>query len=74
MLNRERYIRNDIYNADETGIKWKELPRKLLASRREPSKLESYKVSTDKITAMVCSNARGDHAFTILVIGKAIKH
>jgi len=35
MLQREGYIRNGIYNADETGIKWKALPFKSLASRRE---------------------------------------
>ncbi|XP_025413242.1 jerky protein homolog-like [Sipha flava] len=65
MIKREGYTKNDVYNADETGINWK-------ASRQESS-TPSYKVSKDRITAMVCANASGDHALPLLVIGTAIK-
>jgi len=74
-LNRVRlegYTRNYIYNTDETGINWKELPQKSLVSCHEIS-APGYKVSKDRITVMVCANASGDHALLLLVIGKAIK-
>lgn len=45
-VKRERYTRNDIYNADKTGVNWKALSRKLLASRCESS-APSYKFGKD---------------------------
>ncbi|VVC43978.1 Hypothetical protein CINCED_3A010701 [Cinara cedri] len=52
MIKREGYKKYYIYNDDETNINWKELPRKSLASRCE-SLAPSYKISKDRITAMV---------------------
>ncbi|XP_060845567.1 jerky protein homolog-like [Rhopalosiphum padi] len=72
VIKQEGYTRNDIYNADETSINWKAFPRKSLAPRRESS-APGYKVGKDKITAIVCANASGDHALPLLVIGKTIK-
>jgi len=63
------YSRDDIYNADETGINWRALPRKSLASKREKS-APGFKVSKERITAMVCANASGNHKLTLLCIGK----
>ena len=66
------YKRQDVYNADETGINWRALPRKSLASRREQS-APGFKVSKERITAMVCANASGEHKVKLLVIGKSKK-
>lgn len=66
------YSRDDVYNADETGINWRALPRKSLASRREQS-APGFKVSKERITAMVCANASGEHKVKLLVIGKSKK-
>ena len=48
------YSRDDVYNADETGIIWKALPHKSLASRCEQS-APGFKVSKERITAMAVS-------------------
>lgn len=64
------YSRDDVYNADETGVNWRALPRKSLASRREQS-APGFKVSKERITAMVCANASGEHKIKLLVIGKS---
>lgn len=64
--------REDVYNCDETGVNWKALPRKSLASRQETN-APGFKVSKERITAMVCANASGEHALPLLVIGKSKK-
>jgi len=72
MIKWEGYTRNNIYNADGTGINWKDLPWKSLASCCE-SPVLSYKVSKDRINVMICANASEDHVLPLLVIRKAIK-
>lgn len=71
-VNSSGYAREDVYNCDETGINWKALPRKSLASRRETA-APGFKVSKERITGMVCANAIGDHALPLLIIGKSKK-
>lgn len=66
------FSRDDVYNADETGVNWRSLPRKSLASRNE-IRAPGYKISKDRVTAMVCANASGTHSLPLLVIGKSKK-
>lgn len=66
------FSRDDVYNADETGVNWRSLPRKSLASRNE-TRAPGYKVSKDRVTAMVCANASGTHSIPMLLIGKSKK-
>jgi hypothetical protein len=49
LVEEEGYSMDNIYNADETGLNWKALPRKTLASLRE-SAAPGFKVSKDRIT------------------------
>lgn len=72
MTIEEGYTRDDVYNADETGLNWRSLPRKSLASRREKS-APGFKIAKERVTAMVCANASGSHALDLLVIGKSKK-
>lgn len=72
ILNTENYSLENIYNADETGLNWKALPRKTLASRKE-SAAPGCKISKDRITAVACANAAGTHRLPMLVIGKSKK-
>ncbi|XP_057667238.1 jerky protein homolog-like [Diorhabda carinulata] len=72
ILNQENYGLENVYNADETGLNWKALPRKTLASRRELAVL-GPKISKDRITALACANATGSHRLPTLVIGKSKK-
>lgn len=71
-LQRENLQPDQIYNADETGLYWKCLPTKTLASMREKS-APGHKSSKERITVMCCGNASGTHKMKLLVIGKAKK-
>lgn len=71
-LEEEGLSRDDVYNADETGLNWKSLPRKSLASRQE-SAARGFKVSKERVTAMTCANAAGTHRLPLLLIGKSKK-
>ncbi|GFS38620.1 jerky-like protein [Trichonephila inaurata madagascariensis] len=68
----EDYSRDDAYNIDETGVNWKTLPRKSLASKREPT-APGFKVNKERVTAMVYANASETHSLPLLVIGKSKK-
>lgn len=58
-----------IYNADETGLNWKMMPKKILTSDKHQSSSEIKSVE-DRVTLMVCTNATGSHKLPLLIIGK----
>ncbi|GFX90080.1 jerky protein homolog-like [Trichonephila clavipes] len=60
------------YDADETGLNFRALPKKSLASQDEKS-APGYKMSKDRVTLMACSNAFGNHKLPLMVIGKSAK-
>ncbi|GFS52135.1 jerky protein homolog-like [Trichonephila clavipes] len=66
------YSPQQIYNADETGLNFRALPKKSLASQDEKS-APGYKMSKDRVTLMACSNAFGNHKLPLMVIGKSAK-
>lgn len=61
-----------IYNADETGLYWKLLPTKTLASESEKS-AAGYKIPKQRLTVLCCGNAAGTHFLKPCVIGTAKK-
>lgn len=65
-------VREQVYNCDETGLNWKALPQKTLASVSEKT-APGFKMQKDRITVMVCANASGEHRLPLLVIGKSKK-
>lgn len=65
MIDIEKYNRDDIYNADKTGINWRALPRCSLTSCQETS-APGFKVSKERSTAMVCANASGSSSIETL--------
>lgn len=66
----EELTPDQIYNADETGLFYRMLPSKTLASKLEDS-AKGYKKSKDRLTAMACSNASGKHKFPLVIVGKS---
>ncbi|GFW00056.1 jerky protein homolog-like [Trichonephila clavipes] len=52
------YSPQQIYDANETGLNLRALPKKSLASQEEKS-APGYKMSKDRVTLMACSNAFG---------------
>lgn len=67
-----KLVREQVYNCDETGLNWKALPQKTLASLSEKT-APGFKIQKDRITAMVCANATGNHRLPLAVIGRAKK-
>lgn len=66
------YTYDQIYNCDETGLNYKMLPSKTLASGQEKS-APGHKRSKERVTVMACSNASGKHKLPLMVIGKAAR-
>lgn len=58
-----------IYNCDETGLYWKMLPNKNLASNNEQCG-DGLKKIKDRVTILACTNASGSHKIPLFVIGK----
>lgn len=70
MVNSRKLVREQVYNCDETGLNWKALPDKTLATMSEKS-APGFKMQKDRITVMVCSNASGSHKLPLFVLGKS---
>ena len=60
---------NQVYDCDETGLFWKALPSKTLASSKE-SKAPGCKVSKERVTNLACVNATGEHKLRLTIVSK----
>ena len=59
----EELTPDQVYNTDETGLFYRLLPSKTLASKVEDS-AKGYKMNKDRLAAMACS-----HTFPLVIIG-----
>lgn len=64
--------RDQLFNADETGLNFRMLPSKTLAARKESS-APGYKKKMERITILNCCNASGTFKFQPMIIGKSKK-
>lgn len=64
--------REHIYNADESGLFWKQLPKKTMVHAKEDT-APGLKVSKERVTIVACTNASGAHKIKPMVIGKSKK-
>ena len=71
-IEAEKYEEEFIYNADETGLFWRSLPRKTLASGFEKN-APVNKLNKARITILTYANATGNHRMPLFVIGKSKK-
>lgn len=62
--------KDQLYNADESGLFWKLLPEKTYVSTLEKS-APGAKTEKQRFTFLCCANASGTHRLKLLVIGKA---
>lgn len=60
-----------VFNIDETGLNYKMLPNKTLASSNDS--VAGTKLIKDRLTIAPCSNADGTHKLPLFVIGKSKK-
>lgn len=61
----------NIYNADETGLYWRGLPRRTLITCNETNPA-GWKVAKERVTTLNCANATGTHCIPLFVIGKSL--
>ncbi|XP_046662877.1 tigger transposable element-derived protein 1-like [Homalodisca vitripennis] len=61
------YSPQQVYNADETGLNFKALPTKSLASREEKS-APGFKMDKQRLTVLACSNASATNKIPLMVI------
>jgi hypothetical protein len=59
-----------IYKTNESGLYWKGLPTKTLASEREKC-APGHILSKEHLVVMCCGNASGCHKLKLVVIVKA---
>lgn len=72
LIGSENLSPQQVYNADETGLNFKSLPTKSLASKLESS-APGFKMNKERLTVLACSNAAATNKIPLLVIGKAAK-
>lgn len=61
-----------VYNADETGLNWRQLPTCTYATNEEAS-APGRKLRKERLTVMPCTNASGSHKLKLMVVGKSKK-
>ncbi|XP_043477998.1 jerky protein homolog-like [Leptopilina heterotoma] len=59
---------NLVFNADECGILWKNLPK---ATNDKDENSAGWKENKEKVSVLFCANADGSHALPLLIIGKS---
>ncbi|XP_020294918.1 jerky protein homolog-like [Pseudomyrmex gracilis] len=75
-IEQENINANNIYNMSESGLLWKNLPRKTLDRTK---RMEGNKEKKDRVSIGFCANSTGTHKLPLLFIHKyacprALKH
>ena len=65
-----QYNLDNIYNADETGLYTKSLPKKTFVLHQE-KEAAGFKESKERVTLMNCASPTGTHKLALLLIGKS---
>ncbi|CAK8691374.1 unnamed protein product [Clavelina lepadiformis] len=63
---------SQVYNADETGIFWRSIPKNSQVRQGE-EKTKGKKTSKERLSVLVGSNATGTHRLKLAVVGKSKK-
>jgi hypothetical protein len=63
-------VKEQVYNADETGLFYKCLPNKTLAGPTERN-AAGFKIDKNRLTVLFCVNATGAHKIRPLFVGKS---
>lgn len=71
MVMEDKLLPSQIYNADETGLLWRCIPRNTLATNQE-NNISGWKESKERVTVLCCANASGSHKLKLLVVGKSM--
>lgn len=65
------YVDDQIFNADETGLFWKKMPKRTYISKTE-KKAPGFKAAKDRLTLLFCGNKSGDLCTKPLLIYRSL--
>lgn len=65
------YVDDQIFNADETGLFWKKMPKRTYISKSE-KKAPGFKAAKDRLTLLFCGNKSGDLCTKPLLIYRSL--
>ncbi|XP_037047941.1 tigger transposable element-derived protein 1-like [Bradysia coprophila] len=65
------YNDHQIFNADETGLFWKKMPKRTYVAKTE-KRAPGFKVAKDRLSLLFCSNKSGDLMTKPLAIHKSL--
>ena len=71
MVMEDKLLPSQIYNADETGLLWRCMPRNTFATNQE-SNNSGWKESKERVTVLCCANASGSQKLKLLVVDKGM--
>ncbi len=71
VIEKEGYSRDQIFNADETGLWWRMTPSHSLHSGA--ARAANLKKAKDRVTILGCSNASGSYGLPLVLINKSAK-
>ena len=72
MVRNENLSLEQIYNADETALYWRCMPKKTIVTEDEVNPT-GLKESKDRLTLIGCSNAARTHKLKLRVIGRSFR-
>lgn len=58
-VDKEGFIPEQVFNCDETGLFWKNMPKRTYITKEEKA-LPGHKPMKDRLTLLLCGNASGD--------------
>ena len=61
-----------MYNADETGLNYKMLPKRTYATAKEENPI-GYKMNKERVAILCCGNVTGNHKMRLNLIGQSAK-
>lgn len=70
LIEKDGYVPQQVFNCDETGLFWKQLPRRTYITREEQSR-PGHKAMKDRLTLLLAANARGDLKIKPLLVYKS---
>lgn len=65
------YTPDQIFNADETALFWKQMPKRTFISKSQKT-AGGFKAAKDRVTLLLCSNTSGDKMLKPLLINKSL--
>ena len=71
IIEEHGYTADQVFNADETGLCWKKMPKRTYIAKSEKT-ARGFKAAKDRITLLFCSNASGDFMTKPLFIHRSL--